>query len=881
MADYTVQDLQDNLDYLNNTKQIIKQSIINKGQSISDTDTFRSYADKISAIETGKGDVKLFETEEAMQADTKAEEGDLAIVYKNEVNNVTADSRFQYVTFPETVTLPTAVATDSFCMLRAVDGSNGFFDGQIMLNANLFAFNGYSETGMIRVEYSSTDGITYNRTRFTGDSGDLTNPVDLGTEVLIYDVNSFTANMGYFMQINTDTFEGLYEYSFYKDKTKIKLPLMSGLNIQYDSSSNIISSVTFNKEFSDEINFTKLVSVYDKFISDTNTPNSAYIYLDNNNNLKFVQMSNVLCYDKNVSFLGASVTISTETDTIAKVYSIDLENETYTLDTELEPSGYIYGNSNYNWNYYNLNNKTIPFNIVNSKPINFNYICVGDTTSSKTSYTKYIEENDCYIDTSSYILASTQFNLTAFNELLPGKIAYGKNGVVTGDDTLYDNLDAVKILTKYFGISENVAKLSYNDILSKAKEASSLPEDGCVQYINVSDFDKFNMYHLTDFSSKKNLIYLMNWKQYAIQEFQDNSSYLEKYDYTTNKTLCVGYGAGKTTRPIEVYVYNDSMVQLDHYLTTTSYASINASQMFYYNDELYIPQDTRNSTLYKFNESKNSLVEVKSDLGGFIEGLALDIDLNVIYLCIGLTTNGYFITNRIIKTLDLSTNTLTTIDNNDVECFAESEHYIGYFLKDTNTFKYKKKGSVDFKSVSIEVGEYNVLILTLGENSDDTKLAIALECANSSYTGGSLGVIDLASNTYTQYKTDYHNEAKFGYLLNNDIYLIDRLGYMYITSNDGVTTSLSSGIYPYYFNVLDDASFDVRGTTNTDGAPSSISTCEYTPYNFELGLSDTSMNFFAKDNKAMFVVGNYNTGVLTEEEYNTALNTAKEIEGSE
>ena len=40
MADYTVQDLQDNLDYLNNTKQIIKQSIINKGQAISDTDTF-------------------------------------------------------------------------------------------------------------------------------------------------------------------------------------------------------------------------------------------------------------------------------------------------------------------------------------------------------------------------------------------------------------------------------------------------------------------------------------------------------------------------------------------------------------------------------------------------------------------------------------------------------------------------------------------------------------------------------------------------------------------------------------------------------------------------------------------------------------------------
>ena len=212
---------------------------------------------------------------------------------------------------------------------------------------------------------------------------------------------------------------------------------MSGLNIQYDSSSNTISSITFNKEFSNEINFTKLVSVYNKFISDTSTPNNAYIYLDNNNNLKFVQMSNMLCYNKNVSFLGASVTISTETDTTAKVYSIDLENETYTLDIELEPSGYIYDNSNYNWNYYNLNNKTIPFNIVNSEPANFNHICIGDATSSNTSYTNYIEENDCYIDTSSYLLASTQ--LSATPDYVYEKEFYGKNGIETGTLGTPDN----------------------------------------------------------------------------------------------------------------------------------------------------------------------------------------------------------------------------------------------------------------------------------------------------------------------------------------------------------------------------------------------------------------------------------------------------------
>lgn len=43
-------DIATKLAYLNETKSLIKQAIINKGVSISDTDTFRSYADKISSI---------------------------------------------------------------------------------------------------------------------------------------------------------------------------------------------------------------------------------------------------------------------------------------------------------------------------------------------------------------------------------------------------------------------------------------------------------------------------------------------------------------------------------------------------------------------------------------------------------------------------------------------------------------------------------------------------------------------------------------------------------------------------------------------------------------------------------------------------------------
>ena len=47
--------IQDKLAYLEDTKEQIKQAIVAKGVSVSESDTFRSYADKIEAIETGGG----------------------------------------------------------------------------------------------------------------------------------------------------------------------------------------------------------------------------------------------------------------------------------------------------------------------------------------------------------------------------------------------------------------------------------------------------------------------------------------------------------------------------------------------------------------------------------------------------------------------------------------------------------------------------------------------------------------------------------------------------------------------------------------------------------------------------------------------------------
>ena len=238
--------INEKLDYLNDTKQLIRSSLVQRGQTVDDSTPFRDYASKILNIDTQSdfidnrtvindftyqndgyykdmpnsddykvnttvlcignlysaesvleqtafviyqimsvsdgnahckvvdildeynvGDIKLFETEEEMNSDSSAKEGDLAIVYRNEIQNMTADTQTQYITFPETVVLPEAMTYSASCTLRAVDESI-LFDCQVMLDQNSFRFDRFTYIGMIRVSYQSEDGITYTRQEFMG-----------------------------------------------------------------------------------------------------------------------------------------------------------------------------------------------------------------------------------------------------------------------------------------------------------------------------------------------------------------------------------------------------------------------------------------------------------------------------------------------------------------------------------------------------------------------------------------------------------------------------------------------------------------------------------------------------------------------------------------
>lgn len=149
--------------------------------------------------------VKLFATEEEMNADTTAKEDDLALVYGSSIANATVDSQFQIAMFPEIVVLDEAVTDYIDIRYRAVDNSK-MFDCMGQLDSSRFMMDCYTENGSVRVQYTSEDGITYTRTDATG------NPVDFGTPIYYAYPEMWNDVIGKFIQIGSYNFGGVFKY---------------------------------------------------------------------------------------------------------------------------------------------------------------------------------------------------------------------------------------------------------------------------------------------------------------------------------------------------------------------------------------------------------------------------------------------------------------------------------------------------------------------------------------------------------------------------------------------------------------------------------------------------------------------------------------------
>ena len=401
---------------------------------------------------SGSGDVKLFETEEEMQADTTAKEGDLAIIYRSEVQNATADSKFQIANFPDTVVLNTAITDYVDVRYRAVDSSK-MFDCMGSLDSSMFMMDCYTESGSIRIQYTSSDGITYTRTDNTG------NPVDFGTEIYYERAEYWDDAIGKFIQVGGKMFEGLYEYTSNTDNEVSTLgQRLSNMyptytkDVLYHKTSEI-NQLSLYYDTMDDF----LCRLYIKF--DVNPEN----YLGNE---IFHQIEAYASPDTESSFgnvYNGAMTLIIEDDIpYIGIVSNTLKDftiyhyENNAMNTEIihssELNTFIRNNStNY---YYKIKQINLSEWVCNYISSYFNIATSGTSqpyflTITNGSFGSYHPSGDLsctplHLTTTRYYYAPTQ--LTAIPDYVYEKEFYGQNGVETGTLQNKENLtkDEVK-----------------------------------------------------------------------------------------------------------------------------------------------------------------------------------------------------------------------------------------------------------------------------------------------------------------------------------------------------------------------------------------------------------------------------------------------------
>lgn len=403
-------------------------------------------------LESENSGAKLFATEEAMQNDTTAKNGDLAVVYNQLFKPVVKDCIFSKIKLAgNNITLDEEIPENTWynCSFRATE-SGSWYTLYGSLSRTDFSLSAWGET-QIEVTYTSEDGIHYTRT----DGGDEI--IELETEVQD-DTYDWDDVFGKFILFYTELFEGLYEYNTDKNENFIK----GFSNFQWDETPENVTA--------DEVNvyFASIFSLVQKIVNEATSATylNGLVVIDNNN-------IHIYTYDYNGSSgedYGADCNVAIDTNylyvldgsydgsgaqTIKRI-SLDLANQTYTVSTVSQID------SIYNRGYVATHN-------LNCKAFNVS-VHVSDSTSI------YVEYKNLFVFNSAsngnnfksaigyytkYYLRPAQCDATA--NYVYGKTFYGKNGVETG--TLVSTVSA-----NFNDISAEM----YNEIQSKYDEITPL-----------------------------------------------------------------------------------------------------------------------------------------------------------------------------------------------------------------------------------------------------------------------------------------------------------------------------------------------------------------------------------------------------------------------
>ncbi len=408
---------------------------------------------------THRETLKMFDTIENMNSSEDNEEGDLAIIYRSEIQNSTVDSKFSSAVFPATVVLPEALIDSVEIMYRATDSSI-MFDCWGEMNASYFNMSCYTESGEINISYESADGITYTRT----DDGEET--IDFGTEIYYAYADYWNDAIGYFIQIGGKYFDGLFEYELDVESEDFYFLPIEDLTMDTDYKFTWNKSYNENYIFSaEDVNkfFEKVWEYGDSLGMSFNGAKDLAVICEGklttfmytavfDSSSRYNTISCGTVYDVATARwwirLGNTIS-STDSSSIVKLQM----NNGELVVTEMSGVTGVFDNS------YALDvvPETMQFRVEaqDTSP----YVSVNNNGTSVTTYSGNIGY-DCKYHLDKYVVAPTQFTATSKDVYV--KSFYGKDGVVEGTLQETTNLTLEELQLRV-NIWNNYNELSVSD----------------------------------------------------------------------------------------------------------------------------------------------------------------------------------------------------------------------------------------------------------------------------------------------------------------------------------------------------------------------------------------------------------------------------------
>lgn len=472
-------------------------------------------------VPSGGGDIKLFETEQAMQADPNPSEGDLAVVYGEETNNWDGVLPPASVIFPEIVTLSTAVSTEirtDAYMMNDDFSIYTRFSAHITATEAYFYFEG---NDWFNCEYTSSDGITYTKST----SGSTTYVLPVGLTNIDW-FEPFDSTIGYFMQAYQTIFTGFYKYehtSLGAYRPPVSITKQEAVSISSnDSFTNINTDIYVMRPY------TELQTVYagvliqsSNLLQTVKNPQGQSVNIRLITSAIFYDPGRMICVYNDDVYMGDTASYNA-TDLIAnfnKGYYV-LENDTITFHkatsaSDLQLSVRPGGSGNW-YNGQTLPNQNLLLGSIDnyqySSKFLEEYIVVNGvsgvtklTDSATTTYT--IINPSIELENWHYVYAPTQLNLRNTYQLLPNVTGYGNNGVVEGDGSIMSHLPVENVWSDIFNISTSI---------------NNVPDSNADKYYTTT--------HLSSYDEGTNKLY-----GYILDE---NGQYtITRYEYgaTTNR----------------------------------------------------------------------------------------------------------------------------------------------------------------------------------------------------------------------------------------------------------------------------------------------------------------------------------------------------------